>query len=271
MALRSNRFRITIQGEEADGSIRLTDLLDQLNAVKSTLNQVDTAVSGQKSPNLYYRVTNITMNSPATFEVEAVPIQRSTPAHGRKVVTKFSRDLKTVIAGKRPKDASLELLESYGAMAQPMRKYISQVSILFDDEKAVEVPRNLGLKVDEILGPDQVEVGSIVGSLDVIDVHNQRNLFKVYPAVGPASVKCQFPKDMLRAAVDGINRFVRISGELHFKKTEKYPHFIKVSKIEVLPERSDAPLLSSLRGIAAGALRGTSSSDYVDKVRSDGW
>jgi hypothetical protein len=272
MALRSNRFRITIQGEEADGSIRLTDLLDQLNAVKATLNQVDAAVSGQKSPSLYYRVTNITMNSPATFEVEAVPTQRSTPAHGRKVVAKFNRDLKTVIAGKRPKDANLELLESYGAMAQPMRKYIAQVSIQFDDDtNAVDVPRNLGLKVDEILGPDQVEVGSIIGSLDVIDVHNQRNMFKVYPAVGPASVKCQFPKGMLGAAVAGIERFVRISGELHFKKTEKYPHYIKVSKIEVLPERSDAAPLSSLRGIASGALRGMSSSEYVDRVRNDGW
>lgn len=270
MAMRSNRFKITIQGEEADGSIRLADLLDQLNAVKATLNQVDAAVSGQKNPSLYYRVTGITMNSPATFEVEAVPTQRSSVSHSRNVVSKFSRDLKTVIAGKRPKEANLELLESYGALAQPMRKYIAQVSIQFDDQ-AVALPRNLGLKVDEILGPDQVELGSVIGSLDVIDVHNQRNLFKVYPVVGPTSIKCQFPKAMLREAVDGINRFVRITGELHFKKAEKYPHLIKVSKIDVLPERSDASSLSSLRGIAEGALRGMTSSEYVDKVRSDGW
>ena len=66
--MKSSRFKITVKGEEADGSIRLNDLVDQLNALRSTLNQVDVAVSGQKSPSLYYRVTSITMNSPATLD-----------------------------------------------------------------------------------------------------------------------------------------------------------------------------------------------------------
>jgi hypothetical protein len=268
--MKSNRFKITLRGEEADGSIRLADLVDQLNAVKTTLNQIDVAISGQKSPGLYYRVTGITMNSPAVFVVEAVPKPKSSVAHGRRVVSKLNRDLKTVIEGKRPKDADFDLLEAYGALVKPMRGQLAQVSLQFDGQE-MDLPRNLDVKVEEILGPDQVESGSIVGSLDVIDVHNQRNLFKVYPIVGPSSIKCQFSKGMLREAVDGINRIVRVSGELHFKKTEKFPHLIKVAKIEVLPERSDAVTLSSLRGIAAGALHGMSSTEYVEKVRNGDW
>lgn len=266
----SNKFKITIRGEDADESIRLNDLVDQLNAVKATLNQIDTAVSGEKSPSLYYRVVSITMNSPATFVVEAVGRQKASIAHGRRVVSKLGRDLKTVIAGKRPKEADLDLLESYGALVKPMRSHLSQVSLQFD-ESPVDLPRNLGMKVEEILGPDQIELGSIVGSLDVIDVHNKRNQFKVYPVVGPSSIKCQFSDQMLGEAIAGINHFVRISGEMHYKKAEKFPHFIKVAKIEVLPEKSDAPTLASLRGIASGALRGVSSQDYVDKVRNGDW
>lgn len=268
--MKSNRFKITLTGGEADGSIRLNDLVDQLNAVKASLNHVDVAVSGQKAPSLYYRITNITMNSPAVFVVEAVSKANSSIAHGRRVVARFNRDLKTVLAGKRPKDADLELLESYGALAKPMRGHVEQVALAFD-ETSMELPRNLDMRIDEILGPDQIEQGSIVGSLDVIDVHNQRNLFKVYPMVGPSSIKCQFAKGMLSEAVAGINRFVRISGELHFKKAEKFPHLIKVSKIDVLPERSSATNLSSLRGIAAGALKGMSSTEYVDRVRDGSW
>ena len=120
-------------------------------------------------------------------------------------------------------------------------------------------------------GPDQVEEGSVVGSLDMIDVHNQRNVFKVYPIVGPSSIKCHFQTGMLPQATAGIKHFVRIAGLLHYKKAEKFPHLIKVSSIEVLPERSDAPNLSSLRGIATGAYGGMSSSDYVEKVRNGDW
>jgi hypothetical protein len=266
----SNKFKITIRGEDADESIRLSDLIDQLNAVKATLNQIDVSVSGEKSPSLYYRVTSITMNSPATFVVEAVGKNRASVGHSRRVVSKLNRDLKTVISGKRPKEADLDLLESYGALVQPMRKHLAQVSLQFDDAP-MELPRNLGMTVDEILGPDQVELGSVVGSLDVIDVHNRRNMFKVYPVIGPSSIKCQFTEGMLSQAIAGINHFVRISGELHFKKAEKFPHLIKVSKIDVMPERSDGAPLSALRGIAVGALGKTSSTEYVERVRNGSW
>lgn len=266
----SNKFKITMKGDEADDSLRLSALIDQLNALKQTLNQIDLAVSGQKTPYLYYRIVKITMNSPATFEVEAVSKTHGT-TYGCRVVSKLDRDLRKVIDGKRPKDASLDLMESYRALVLPMHRHVSEVSLQFENTKPVELPRNLDLKVDDILGPDQVEDGSVVGSLDVIDVHGKRNFFKVYPIVGPSSIKCQFPSGMLAQATSGIKHFVRISGQLHYKKAEKFPHLIKVQSIEILPERSDAPPLSSLRGIAVGAYTGLKSSEYVDKVRNDNW
>ena len=35
--MKTSRFKITVKGEEADGSIRLNDLVDQLNALRLTL------------------------------------------------------------------------------------------------------------------------------------------------------------------------------------------------------------------------------------------
>ncbi|MFZ3081118.1 hypothetical protein [Rhodoferax ferrireducens] len=265
----SNKFKVTLKGDEANDSLRLSDLIDQLNAVKQALNQVDVTVSGRKTPGLYYRITKITMNSPATIEVEAMS-KPNVANYGGKVVSKLKRDLQFVIAGKRPKEADLDLLESYKGLVQPLRKHVSEV--LFEFEKgSVDIPRNLDMKIDEILGPDQVEMGSIIGSLDVIDIHNQKNQFKVFPTVGPTSIKCQFTKEMLTTAVAGINHFVRISGLLHYKKAEKFPHFMKVTSIEVLPEKSDAPTMSSLRGIAKDAYGGLSSTEYVEKVRNGDW
>lgn len=268
--MKSSKFKITLRGDEAGDSLRLSDLIEQLNALKQTLNQIDLAVSGQKTPSLYYRITNITMNSPATFEVEAVSKLRG-PSYGRRVVSKLDRDLRQVISGKRPKETGLDLMESYRALVLPMRKHVAEVSLQFENNQPMDLPRSLDIKVDEILGPDQVEEGSVIGSLDVIDVHNQKNFFKIYPVVGPSSIKCQFPNGMLPNAIEGIKHFVRITGLLHYKKAEKFPHLIKVSSIEVLPERSDAPTLSSLRGIAPSAYGGLSSSEYVQKVRNDNW
>ena len=267
--MHSSKFKITLKGDEADDSIRLSDLIDQLNAVKQVLNQLDVSVSGKRQPSLYYKIVGINMNSPATFEVEAVS-RADAMGHGRKVISKFQRDLKSVIAGKRPKEADLELLESYGGLVAPMRRHMAEVSMRFN-ETSFELPRNLGMKVDEILGPDQVEHGSIVGSLDVIDIHNQRNQFKIYPVVGPTSVRCNFAKGMLNDAIAGINHFVRIYGELRFKRTEKFPHLINVSRIEVLPEKSDAPSLLGLRGLAPGALEGKSSVEFIQGQRDGEW
>ncbi|MCB1506872.1 MAG: hypothetical protein KDJ47_18045 [Hyphomicrobiaceae bacterium] len=267
--MQSSKFKITVKGDEADESIRLSDLVDQLNALKLALNQVDAAITGGKASDLYYRVIKITMNSPATFEVEAVS-KSGSRSHGRRVVSKLSRDIKAVISGKRPRDADLDLLESYRALVKPMQRHVMEVSLQFDGEP-VQLPRNLDMKVDEILGPDQTEQGSVVGSLDALDIHDGKNLFKVYPVVGPKSIRCRFQRDLMSQAISGINHFVRISGLLHYKKAEKFPHLIKVASIEVLPERADARPLSSLRGIAPGAYEGLTSTEYVEKVRNGEW
>jgi hypothetical protein len=267
--MQSNKFKLTVKGDEADESIRLSALVDQLNALKLALNQVDVALSGGKPSDVYYRVTKITMNSPATFEVEAVS-RSGKVAQGRRVVSKLSRDIQSVIAGKRPREADLDLMDSYRALVRPMQKHVVEVSLQFEKQR-IALPRNFDVKVDDILGPDQVERGSIVGSLDVLDIHNQRNVFRVYPVVGPKSIKCSFSREMLSQAIAGINHFVSITGLLYFKKAEKFPHLIKVDSIEILPERSDARPLASLRGIAPDAYGGLVSTEYVEKVRNGEW
>jgi hypothetical protein len=264
-----NKFSITLKGDEADDSLRLSDLIDQLDAIKNVLNQIDKRVSGKKSPGLYYRVSKVTMNSPITIEVEAVSKTKEA-SYGYAVVARLNRDLRDVIQSRRPVDADIDLLESYKTLVQPMKRHLSNFVLGTGDSK-IEIPKSLDAKVEEILGPDQYEMGSITGSLDVLDVHNSKNLFKIYPIVGASSVKCHFKRELLSDAISGINSFVRVSGELRYKKAEKFPHFIEVHNIEVLPERSDAPLLSSLRGMAKDAYGGESSTEYVERLRNGDW
>lgn len=267
MKMNDGRFKVTLKGDEADEGVRLSDLIDQLDTIKQVLNQIDKRVSGRKSPGLYYRITALSMNSPITLEVEAVTKQQG-PNYGSQVISRFGKDIQEIIGGHRPKDADIDLLESYRALVQP--KHISQFIFQIDSDQ-IDVPKSLDAEVERILGPDQVERGSLTGSLDVLDIHNGRNLFKVYPMVGPSSVKCHFAQGMFKEAVAGIDRFVRIHGTLHYKKAEKFPHFMEVERIEVLPEASDLPKLSSMRGMAEDAFEGLSSTDFVEKIRDGDW
>ena len=267
--MNDGRFKVTLKGDEANDGLRLSDLIDQLDAIKQVLNQIDKRVSGRKSPGLYYRITALSMNSPVTIEVEAVSRHKS-ENYGSQVVARFGRDIRQVIDGKRPADSDMDLLESYKQLAQPLKRHMSQIIVQIGDDQ-IDVPKSLDAKVDLILGPDQVERGSVVGSLDVLDIHNGKNLFKVYPVVGPSNIKCHFAKGMFKEAIAGIDHFVKIHGDIYYKKAEKFPHFMEVERIEVLPEQSDLPKLSSMRGIAKDAFDGLSSTDYVEKIRNGSW
>ena len=120
----TNRFKITLKGDDADESLRLTDLIAQLDSVKKVLNELDKRVSGKKATSLYYRVVGLSMNSPATIEIEAVskvasPAKPVKSRHASVVINRMKRDIKEVNRGKRPPDADIELLETYKGLSHP--------------------------------------------------------------------------------------------------------------------------------------------------------
>lgn len=263
-----NRFKLTLKGEVSDSeNVRLSDLIDQLKAVKDVLNSLDRRIAGSKKPSLYYRVVGLSMNSPATIEVEAVAPQ------GKKdfssvIVRDFIHGLKLISSGKRPEGADYDILDSFRDMAAPLKRHLSTLKVEGGGE-SVEVSRDIEQRVDVILGPDQVEIGSVRGSLELIDLHNSKNLFRIYPVLGATTIKCHFPNKLLAEAIQGLNHFVKVHGELHIKSREKFPHFIEIHSIELLPEASDIPSLRSLKGFAKGAYSGNSSSDYIDGMRDE--
>lgn len=272
----TNRFKITMKGDEADESLRLSDLIAQLDALKKVLNELDKRVSGKRAVSLYYRVVGLSMNSPATIEVEAVSnsasagARRAKDKHGAAVIKRLKSDIKQVNRGRRPTDSDVELLETYKSLSPPQNSHVTQFTFESAAE-AIDVSRSFEAKVEKILGPDQIENGSLVGSLEVINIHNQQNTFRIFPAVGPSSVRCRFAPALLSQAVDGIGHFVRITGELRYKSSEKFPHYMLVNKIEKLPEKPVNVSLSALRGMAKGSFGKISSADYVNKVRNGDW
>lgn len=71
----NNKFKITLKGDDANNSLRLGDLIAQLDALKNVLNNIDRRISDRKSPGMYYRITQLPMKL-AKLRVNPRPIGR---------------------------------------------------------------------------------------------------------------------------------------------------------------------------------------------------
>lgn len=265
----SNKFAITLKGDEADEMLRLRDFVDQLGAFKKVLNQIELFLFPDKPQDLYFVISKLTMNSPITVEFEAVSKNKNIN-YGPKIVEKLGNDLDHIVNGKRPPQSNLELLETYKILGEPSKRHIAGLTLNFNDKK-IEITSAFETIIDNLVGPDHIEIGSMLGDLEYINLHHKTNQFKIYPVVGPVSVKCHFKPSLLNDVLAAINRYVSVSGALHYKKGEKFPHFIEVESIENMPDQESLPSFSSLRGMAKGEYGGLSSEKYIERVRNEEW
>ncbi|MCC8997158.1 MAG: hypothetical protein LM517_08935 [Nitrosomonas sp.] len=75
----------------------------------------------RKSPGMYYKITQLSMNSPVTMEVEAVPKPRVSD-YSSAIIRKLSNDLAHLTKGIRSDDVDMGLLESHKSLVQPLKK-----------------------------------------------------------------------------------------------------------------------------------------------------
>lgn len=60
------RITITIKGSETDsGDVRLSEFLEQLDAIKEALRQTERVVSGNQEQRIYYRIVGLSHSSPS--------------------------------------------------------------------------------------------------------------------------------------------------------------------------------------------------------------
>lgn len=76
---------------------------------------------------------------------------------------------------------------------QPLKRQIAQ-RIVHVSEDTFEIPRSLDAQVDAILGPARIERGSMVGSLEVLDMHNNRILFRILLSRMPVAVDARLER-----------------------------------------------------------------------------
>ncbi len=265
-----NRITIRLVGSEQDGGdVRLSEFISQLEAFSEVLRQTERALSGRSNNSIYYKVVDLTHNSPATIVLEAV--ERKTATVSARAVTKnFMAGMRAIRQKKAPHNADLAMMESYKALSAPTRQNIQRVEIVEANNKVIPIDSLFSKQVDEIIGPDIYSFGSISGRLESINLHNTLK-FAIFPAVGPQKLTCEFRPHLRGEVKSALDHYVTISGRLRYKQMDKFPYAIDAKDIDVHEENSDLPTLNDLRGISPDSTEGLSAEEFVRSIRDANW
>lgn len=250
---------------DENGDVRFDDFIRELAAIKKSLSDMDRLAGNEGK--VYYRVVDL-HHSHATLELQAFPVE---PA-----MTDFDAGIdlwyKSVDAIQRDVPPPFNL--DYPAL-QGLRELTSVLGTRMPEllvqrgDQTVSVSPALAKQVDQILGPYQYEIGSFVGNLEQINLHDTYK-FTLYPVSHAPSLTCLFPRNMKREAIEALDHYVRVYGRFRYHKNYPQPIDLRVREIEIMPDESEIPSMAELRGAAPGATGNLSSEEFVRRVR-DGW
>lgn len=261
------RLTFQLEGSDEDrGDVRLSDFVKQLDSIQHALKETDRVL--HEAPTAYFTIVDLSHRSPATVVIEEVPISANRTT-GVSILSIFFASLLQIERGEMPPQFDYDALQAYKGMTTLVGKRVKRVQVRRDDQSVALTP-DLGLRVDQILGPDDVEYGSVSGRLEQINLHAQR-VFTIYPTAGLPKLRCVFPPELRAAAVGAVDRYVRVYGRLKFKRRldRSHPYEMVVERLEVAPPEDELPTLGSLRGIASDVELNEPSEAALRRIRDE--
>ena len=273
-----SKHKLTIDIEPAKAGekhVSLGDFIFQLDAFKKILSSTESMVSG-KSALIKWKVADLRHSSPA--QVALRPSHDQPEEHTEiidKTVESVLHNLKT-LPGENPPKMTPEALKAYQTFGEKVEKGILKVKVGNNRDEdiayenyatVVEVSTGINRAIDTLLSPEVKAIGVVEGRLEYMDIHGNRNLFCIYPAIGPDKIICSFPSDKIEEARQALNRKTRVWGELTYPAGSNFPKSVKVETIELLPEDDELPSLKDLRGIAPDITGDLSSEEFVRMLR----
>ena len=261
-----NRIRFTIVGAGDDGDdLRVDDFVKQMTAFKKALVETDRLVSGSKT--MDYRIVELSHSSPITVVLETETT--SEIDLGESVLETFYTGVTAIRQGKRlPADFDYAALMAYKQITMLMPRTVAEVTIARNGTEVL-VAEDFGQSIDQIIGPDEYEMGTVTGMLHHINLHGNQNIFTVYPTSNQPPLRCTFSKHLRVDAVKAVDQYVEVYGQLKYKRMSEHPYEMYVHSIEVYPPEEELPSLRDLRGIAPDATGGKSSERFIRDLRNE--
>jgi hypothetical protein len=270
MAAHADRT-ITIQlnaNSASEDDLRLDDFVDEMQRVKAALRETERFVS-RREPTLYFRIKTMRKQSPVQVTLEAVsdaPDERAKPEYANYVVRNMTTNLRLIAnRHRRPAQIDVPTLETYRDLTKPTARGRIDVTIQAGPN-AVVINNQFKDVLDDMLGKDEMTIGSVSGRIEAIHLHDKMR-FWIWPVIGPVRVKGKFRKKDRKRFADAVDKYVTVYGRLRYKTWDKFPYEIYADGIEVHDE--DIPTLYELKGVAPNATGDLTSQEFLERIRDE--
>lgn len=265
-------YRLTLEliGASGEGGeVRLPDFLIMLEALNSAVIRADHLVSQGRS--IFARIVDLRHRSPATVTVELIPLpirSKASRPDFRPLIVEQLLSAPEVVDEADVERLGRPLVWAFKDMTSPIVKERVAGGTLSSNGTKISLTADMNQRLSDLLNPEQAVRGTVDGRLEAINLHGGRNVFTIYPLVGPTRVVCRFPARLGDEAIKAIGHRVSVSGELKYREGAPFPHAVDVRELEQIPPNSELPTIFDLRGIAPKATEDRSSEDFVRTVRN---
>lgn len=285
----ANPIKITIQGRASLGvdAPTVEDLLSQIQDFVAVLRGVEEAVADGKGEEIEWRVTDVTKNSPLTFEVTPFPQRHAMNVDNRaqEVVAATTKGINALARGTdRPMYFSDTLIGKVEKVFDRVANGLSETIIdasAYHDVPQISVTKASApsalANLHQFRRPEPIsyrELGSVEGFITRVELDGyHRPIVWLRHRLDGQMVKCVSKA----RGLDRIGHYevaevlkglrVQVFGLINYKDLEKIAS-IEVDGVHVFVEDSDLPDIADI--VAPDFTGGIEAVQYLRRLREDG-
>ena len=281
-------IKITVMGRPGhdDDAPTVEDLLSQIRDQVDLMREVERAIDPDGKQHLDWRVTNVSKNSPITFELTPTAKNYGTDIdhHVGNIVTTVAEGLKALRnTDKRPKFFNDQAMKTVERVTRRVNNGLAVTEVDFtayqqerfrlDHETAYSTMSSVE-RIREPLAKSHRELGSLEGYVKTVgrDGH-MRPVLYISSRLDGSEVKCVAKEGGLEKIghleVDKVTSGLRVNvfGVMHYKDASRLNR-IDVERIDLF---DDSDLLPDIRDIVEQNFTdGVEAVEYLKKLRTDG-
>ncbi|MGF7169417.1 hypothetical protein FHS91_001076 [Sphingobium xanthum] len=137
--------------------------------------------------------------------------------------------------GKDPEALGARALDAVRKALRPIGNGLRLVDFSYG-ERADALDVQISAALSNIKFKTEVAEEDWEGSLDELNLHNETNTFRLYPAVSRRWITCDFTPEQEALVRDNLQHKVSVTGEAVYRPKEMLPHRIRVKSIERLDD-----------------------------------
>ncbi|HEX7121858.1 MAG TPA: hypothetical protein VF178_05750 [Gemmatimonadaceae bacterium] len=249
-----------------DHVLRPRQLILALGAFSKLLREIDAAVSGDPHGSVAWQIVSLSMSSPARIGYQALPRRRGAD-YSERVKREVVDGLALLSRGpeRHPSysDRALERTEQLARLR--VTRQLADLRVARNGTEAAVGVTTLA-NIEKLRGPSYESLGSVVGRLDTIAVHDNWE-FRIWSELTDRPVTCRFPPSMLERVKDALRKRVLVYGQI---KWNGLGHPVLVTVDDFGPANTvREPTIEDVSGLIENLTDGESLRDHLDHLRDD--